>query len=130
MSSPRVRRAKGAAVIRPSANAGSTRCATEPQPQGGNQPSCNEKTKANSGPNTKEGTQMPMSAKPMGTRSIQVFGREAATTPIGMPTKMAMSKESDPRMTETGMRSPMIWFTVQPGYFIDGPREPCARLPM
>ena len=130
MSSPRVSRAKGAAVIRPSANDGSTRCETEPQPHGGNQPSWSEKTKANKGPNTKDGTQMPMSAKPMGNRSIQVLGRDAAITPIGIPTKMAMSKESDPRITETGMRAPMIWFTVQPGYFIDGPKEPCARLPI
>jgi len=66
----------------------------------------------------------------MGTRSIQVLGREAATTPIGIPMRIAMRRDTDPRMTETGMRSPMIWFTVQPGYFIEGPREPCAKLPM
>ena len=116
--------------MRPKANEGSTRWDTEPQPHGGNQPSWSEKTKASKGPKTKDGTQIPINANPMGTRSIQVFGRDAAITPMGMPTRIAMSKESDPKTTETGMRSPMIWFTVQPGYFIEGPSEPWARLPI
>ena len=107
MSSPRVNRARGAAVIRPKANAGSTRCVTEPHPQGGNQPSSREKTKASKGPKTNEGTQMPRRASPMGTRSSQVLGRDAAMTPTGMPTRMAMIKATEPRMTDTGMRAPM-----------------------
>ena len=72
---------------------------------------------------------MPSSVKPMGTRSSQVFGREAASTPTGMPMRMASRRADRPSCTETGMREPMISLTDQPGYLSEGPRSPLQRLP-
>ena len=71
---------------------------------------------------------MPTSVKPIGTRSSQLLGRDAASTPIGTPMRTAMNKETKPSAHETPMREPMTSRTVQPGYLSEGPRSPCARL--
>lgn len=129
MTLPRVKRASGAAVTIPKVSAGNTKWIGEPQPQGGNQPSPSAKTKAKIGPRTNEGTQIPNNVNPIGTQSSHVLGRDAASTPTGMPMSTAMSSALRPSWIETGIREPMTSLTDQPGYLREGPRSPLQRLP-
>jgi hypothetical protein len=121
----RARRARVAAVSRPSVTAGRTSRCHPPKPVAGNHPSSREKMKISISPSQNIGMDTPRSATSMAPTSIHVDRHSAATTPRPMPSTSVTANAATASSAEDGARY-SISPRTDPAVRSDRPRSPLA----
>ncbi len=96
-------RVRIAASAPPMVIAGSTRCASEPEPDTGSQPNSMAKNRMRIGPSAKLGNDNPSSETKLSRRSSQRLRRSAERTPAGIDSASATQQRGEGQLQRGGI---------------------------